>query len=48
VPEAAVDLGLVTMAAGVGWLAVWLFDQSSRINGADVAITGVPRVGVSH
>lgn len=31
VPEAALDLGLVTMAVGIGWLAVWLFNRSSRI-----------------
>jgi len=31
VPEAALDLGLVTMAAGAGWLALWLFNRSSRI-----------------
>ncbi|WP_327585142.1 hypothetical protein OHA25_57220 [Nonomuraea sp. NBC_00507] len=31
VPEAALDFGLVTMAVGIGWLAIWLFDRSSRI-----------------
>ena len=31
VPEAALDLGLVTMAAGVGWLSLWLFNRYSRI-----------------
>ncbi|HYJ67068.1 MAG TPA: hypothetical protein VEX15_05335 [Nocardioidaceae bacterium] len=43
VPEAALDLGLVTMAVGVGWLAVWLFNRSSRITTwADHAPTQVP------
>ena len=32
VPEAALDLGLVTMAAGIGWLAIWLFHRSSHIH----------------
>jgi hypothetical protein len=32
VPEAALDLGLVTMAVGIGWLAVWLLHRSSGIN----------------
>ena len=42
VPEAALDLGLVTMAAGIGWLAVWLLHRSSRINTwADHAFTDV-------
>ncbi len=31
VPEAVLDLGLVTLALGVAWLAIWLFDRSSRI-----------------
>jgi len=31
VPEVALDLGLVTMAVGVGWLAIWLFGRSSCI-----------------
>lgn len=31
VPEAALDLGLVTMAVGIGWLATWLFHRSHRI-----------------
>ena len=31
VPEAALDLGLVTMAAGVAWLAVWFLPRSSQI-----------------
>ena len=30
VPEAALDLGLVTLAAGIGWLATWLLNASSR------------------
>ncbi len=31
VPEVALDLGLVTLAVGIGWLAIWLFNSSSRI-----------------
>jgi len=47
VPEAALDLGLVTMAVGIGWLAIWLFNRSSRIT--TWTITGTPHAhrGVS-
>jgi len=31
VPEAALVLGILTMAIGVGWLSMWLFNRSSRI-----------------
>lgn len=31
VPEAVLDLGLVSLAAGIGWLAVWLFASSSAL-----------------
>src|SRR5688572_10170323 len=31
VPEAILDLGLVTLAVGVTWLGIWLFGSSSRI-----------------
>lgn len=31
VPEALLDLGLVTLAVGVAWLGIWLFDSSGRI-----------------
>lgn len=31
VPEVALDLGLVTMAAGAGWLAIWLLVQSGSV-----------------
>ena len=31
VPEAVLDLGLVVLAVGIAWLAIWLFDRSSRI-----------------
>ena len=49
VPEAALDLGLLTMAVGVGWLSIWLFNRSSRITtSARYDATDVPRVGVSH
>jgi hypothetical protein len=31
VPEAALDFGLVTMAGGAGWLAIWLFINANPI-----------------
>ena len=31
VPEVALDLGLVTLAVGIGWLAIWLFNSASRV-----------------
>ena len=31
VPEAALDLGLVTLAVGIGWISIWLFRRSSRV-----------------
>jgi len=31
VPEVALDLGLVSVAVGVGWLGIWLFNRSSNI-----------------
>jgi len=49
VPEAALDLGLVTMAVGIGWIAIWLFNRSSRITTwADHTVTDVPLVGADH
>jgi len=40
VPEAVLDLGLVALAVGIAWLAVWLFDRSTRIAGdARIAVT---------
>ena len=32
VPEVALDLGLVTLAGGVGWLAIWLLNSSGQID----------------
>lgn len=40
VPEAVLDLGLVILAVGIAWLAIWLFDRSSRI--ATWTMTGTP------
>jgi len=40
VPEAVLDLGLVVLAAGIAWLAIWLFDRSTRM-------AGDPRVAVT-
>ena len=49
VPEAVLDLGLLTMAIGVGWLSMWLFNRSSRITTrANHDTTDVPRVGDRH
>jgi len=49
VPEAALDLGLVTMAVGVGWLSIWFFNRSSRITTrTDQVVPDVPLVGASH
>jgi hypothetical protein len=49
VPEAALDLGLVTLAAAISWLAVWLFNRSSGITAwAEQPITDVPLVGANH
>jgi hypothetical protein len=31
VPEVALDLGLVTLAGGIGWLAIWLLNSSGQI-----------------
>ena len=44
VPEAALDLGLVTVAVGIGWLAIWLFDRSST--GGISRATGNPHPDV--
>lgn len=49
VPEAALDLGLVTLAAGIGWIAIWFFNRSSRITtAADRAATEAPLVGATY
>jgi hypothetical protein len=46
VPEAALNLGLVSMAVGAGWLAIWLFNRSSRvITRTDQVVSHVPLVG---
>jgi hypothetical protein len=31
VPEAVLDLGLAVLAVGIAWLAIWLFNRSTRI-----------------
>ena len=49
VPEAALNLGLVTMAVGAGSLAIWLFNRSSRITTpTDQVVSDVPLVGAGH
>ena len=40
VPEAALDLGLVVLAVGIAWLAIWLYGRSSDL--ANWAITPAP------
>ncbi len=32
VPEVALDLGLVVLAAGITWLATWLLDRAARLS----------------
>ena len=49
VPEVVLDLGLVTMALGIGWIAGWLLNRPSRIAAsADQAVTADPSVAASH
>ncbi len=31
VPEAALDLGLVLLAAGIGWIAIWIFNTAGHV-----------------
>ena len=45
VPEVALDLGLVTMAVGIGWLAVWLLNRPDSVTtSADRAVTAATSV----
>jgi hypothetical protein len=49
VPEAALNLGLVTMAVGIGWISIWFFNRSGRITTrTDQVVSDVPLVGASH
>jgi len=49
VPEAALDIGLVTLAAGVGWLAIWLLSRADDIATWDTQrATDAPLVGANH
>jgi hypothetical protein len=49
VPEAALDLGLLTMAAGAGWLAIWLLTSAPRITTwTDHAVSDPPLATVTH
>jgi len=49
VPEAVLDLGLVTLAVGIGWLAIWLFNRSTRITTwSDHSVTDVPLAVANH
>ena len=42
VPEAVLDLGLVVLAAGTAWLAIWLFGRSRHITGSTITTTPPP------
>ena len=42
VPEAALDLGLVVLAAGIAWLSIWLLHRASQIS--TWTTTGTPLV----
>jgi hypothetical protein len=47
VPEVALDLGLVTLAGGIGWLAIWLLNSSGQIDRWTMReAQGSERVGV--
>jgi hypothetical protein len=39
VPEAVLDLGLVTLAVSIAWLAIWLFNRSGRIGSGTMTST---------
>jgi hypothetical protein len=43
VPEVVLDLGLVTLAVSIAWLAIWLFNRSGHI--APGTMTGPPPAG---
>jgi hypothetical protein len=50
VPEFALDIGLVEMAVGIGWLSIWLLRRSGHINTSwtthgtpDVSLVGAKR-----
>ena len=42
VPEVVLDLGLVVLAAGIAWLAIWLFNRATHIT--TWTTTGAPPV----
>jgi hypothetical protein len=41
VPELALDLGLVTLAAAIGWLSVWLWSRANSIGEANAESTAL-------
>ncbi len=42
VPEAALDLGLVLLAASITWLAIWLYGRSDQIDTWTTSTTNPP------
>ena len=42
VPEAVLDLGLLALAVGVGWLAGWLYVRSASVLAPVTAVVAVP------
>ena len=49
VPEAVLDLGLVILAVGIAWLAIWLFNRSNHITTlAARSVTDARLVGANH
>ena len=49
VPEAALDLGLVTLSLGIGWHSLWIFHRASHITArADRDDIDAPLLASSH
>jgi hypothetical protein len=48
VPEAALDIGLVTLAVGIAWLSLWVYERASQITiWTDQPATDVPQVAAA-
>lgn len=49
VPEAVLDLGLVILALGIAWLAIWLFKRSNHVTiSVGHTVTNTRLVGSKH